>query len=264
MSSPSTQQGRPEVESAWYVYGIVEADVEVLPEARGVGEPPASVELVRSGDVAALVSEIKRDQPLGRPDDLLAHQGLLDAAAADAAVLPMRFGAVVGSRDAVVQELLTAHHDQLVDALRAVAGHVQYVVRSRYVEDTLMREVLDESPTAAQLAGQLHGQPSEATRDLQLQLGEIVNDAVEAKRSADTESIIRALEPVSAATAIRAPTHEQDAAHVALLVQTSRKGELDDTVNRLARDWEGRATLRVLGPMAPFDFIVTTEQGPGG
>ena len=79
----------------WYVYGIVGRDVEVLPEARGVGDPPAPVELVVDGSIAALVSEVPPERPLGTGDDLLNHQRLLDATVLDTPVLPVRFGAVL-------------------------------------------------------------------------------------------------------------------------------------------------------------------------
>src|SRR5688500_16750044 len=85
----------------YYIYGIVPSDVEVDPSARGIGDPPIQVQAIRRGEIAALVSEIDIDSPIGRPQDLLAHESLLDATAAEVPVLPVRFGAVVGSLDAV-------------------------------------------------------------------------------------------------------------------------------------------------------------------
>jgi hypothetical protein len=260
MSSPSAmERQRTDVTAGWYVYGIVEPDVEVLPEARGIGDPPAAVEVVRGGGVAALVSEIILDRPIGRPDDLLAHQRLLDAVVVDAAVLPVRFGAVLTSRDAVAQELLGENEEAFAAALKAMAGRVQYVVRARYIEAALMRAVLEANPAAAKLAESIRDKPAEATRDVRIQLGEIVNNLVEAIRNTDTDRILNALEPVSEATAVRPPPHEMDAAHVALLVNTSRGGDLEQALNRIARDWAKLATVRLLGPMAPYDFVVTTK-----
>src|SRR5690606_25249715 len=115
------------------------------------------------------------------------------------------------------------------------------------------------NPAAAELAEGLRDKSEDATRDIRIQLGELVSNAVEAKRNADTEKIIEALEPLSEATSIRPPSHELDAAHVALLVRASRTEQLDEALNRLAAEWEGRATVRLLGPMAPYDFVVTTR-----
>src|SRR4051812_22580160 len=90
----------------YYIYGIVPSDVEVTQDARGIGDPPSDVEVIPHREIAALVSPIAIARPIGQPADLTAHEHLLDGAAAKVPVLPMRFGAVVTSQDAVVEELL--------------------------------------------------------------------------------------------------------------------------------------------------------------
>jgi Gas vesicle synthesis protein GvpL/GvpF len=258
MSPPVREQG-DEQTYGWYVYGIVESDVEVLPDSRGVGEPPAPIEVVRSGDIAALVSRIELDRPLGSRSDLFAHEDVLDAAAADVPVLPMRFGAVVSSRESVEQELLEPHRDEFADALRELTGEAQYVLRARYVEQALMREVLDENPTAAALRDQLNDPEAQSTNDIQLRLGEVVSHAVEEKRQADTDAVVDSVASVAEVVAVRQPTHEQDAAHVAMLVNTAKEAELEDVLSQLARTWNGRINARLLGPMAPYDFVSTAQ-----
>jgi hypothetical protein len=242
-----------------YVYGIVESDVEVIGEHPGVGDPPAPIEIVSSGDVAALVSPVPLDRPLGDRSDLFAHQEILDATAANVAVLPMRFGAVVSSREAVVEDLLAPHRDEFASALRDLAGETQYVLRARYEEAALMEEIMAENPAAASLREQLRDQPEPLTRDVRIQLGEIVSRAVELKRAADTDAVIAAVHGLTEGISIRPPTHELDAAHVAMLVRAEREPELEQALTQLAQDWSGRAQVRLLGPMAAYDFVVTTR-----
>jgi hypothetical protein len=57
------------------------------------------------------------------------------------------------------------------------------------------------------------------------------------------------------ASVVREPSHELDAAHVAFLVQTDKESEVEQVVEDLARDWEGRIEIRLLGPMAAYDFV---------
>src|SRR5690606_25660154 len=99
-------------EMACYVYGIVPEDVEISPEAVGVGDPPGRIKVVRHREIAALISDVDVSHPLGRAHDLVAHEQLLDAAATEVPILPLRFGAVLTTPDAVVEELLAPHHDQ--------------------------------------------------------------------------------------------------------------------------------------------------------
>ncbi|MER6950176.1 GvpL/GvpF family gas vesicle protein [Nonomuraea sp. NPDC000554] len=246
-----------------YVYGIVPADVQVSDDARGVGSPPAPVRLVRHGEIGALVSEIAIDRPLGTPDDLVAHQQLLDATAAEVPVLPLRFGAVTTSLEAVADELLAPHHDEFLAALDELEGRAEFVVKGRYDERTLLREVLTESPEAAQLRDEIKGKPEDATRNARIQLGELVNQAVSAKREADTDAILDRLAPLSVLTVVRDPSHEEDAVHLALLVERDRQDDVREAVDEYSRQWEGRIGLRLLGPLAPYDFVVTAGQEGG-
>ena len=243
-----------------YIYGLVPEDVEVSSDARGIGDESGEIRLIRHGEIAALVSDVVLDRPLGTPDDLFRHEALLDATAAEVPVLPLRFGSVMTSTEAVVDELLTPHHDEFHSALEELEGRAEYVVKGRYVEQTLFREVLSELPEAARLRAEIQGQPEELTRDARIQLGELVSQAVEAKREADTQTLVEAVAPLAVFTVIRDPSHEQDAVHAAVLMETDRQGELEQVVNEFADQWKDRVEMRLLGPLAPYDFITAKTQ----
>ena len=65
------------------------------------------------------------DHPLGTPDDLHAHQQLLDATAAQVPVLPLRFGAAMATLEAVAGELLAVHHERFAAALAELEGRAE-------------------------------------------------------------------------------------------------------------------------------------------
>ncbi|HVW44809.1 MAG TPA: GvpL/GvpF family gas vesicle protein [Amycolatopsis sp.] len=246
-----------QTETAVYVYGIVPTDVETEPEARGVADAPVTT--VRGDRIAALVSEIPRDQALGTPEDLTAHAALLDGAAAEAPVLPLRFGAVVTTRDAVKEELLTEHQDDFAAALHELEGKAEYVVKARYVEQAVLREILGENEELARLRESIRGKPEDATRNERMTLGEQINNAIAAKREADTRRAADVLAALDVQIAPREPTHERDAVHLACLAATAEQADLEAAVGKLAQEWEGRAEVRLLGPLAAYDFVVTKQ-----
>lgn len=251
------QASRQDKRTACYVYGIVPSDVEVADDVRGVGDPPGKLRIVRDGDLAALVSDVDPTRPLGTPDDLIAHERLLDAIATEVPVLPVRFGAVLEGEHAVADELVAAHHDDFAGALSELEGRAEYLVKGRYVEQSILAEILRENEQAAQLREQIRGEDEDITRDARIQLGEIINNEISARREADTRAAEDAVAELSAASVAREPTHEQDAVHLALLVDRGQQGALERAVGDLAREWEGRVELRLRGPLAPYDFVVT-------
>jgi len=241
-----------------YVYGIVPAEAELAAEVPGVGDPPGRVRLARYGDLAALISEVNLAGPLGTPDDLRAHMAILDATAAELPVLPVRFGAVVASEDAVATELLAAGHDEFAAALHELEGRAEFVAKGRYAQQVVLGEVLAENKRAARLADQIRGVDPDATRHARIELGQIINAAITAKRERDTRALGQVMHGHCVASVVREPTHELDAVHAAFLAGPGEEPGMRQVIEDLARAWEGRIELRRLGPMAAYDFAATT------
>jgi Gas vesicle synthesis protein GvpL/GvpF len=245
-------------QTGYYVYGILPGDVELTEEIRGIGD--CEVTLVRDGDLAALVSEVELIGPLGTTEDLQAHKEILDSVAAGAPVLPLRFGAVVTSEDAVVSELLEPHRDEFAAALEELEGRTEYAIKGQYVESVILEEILSEDSEAAELREQIRGQDADATREERIRLGEIISNAVAAKRERDTQQLLSALEDHAVASVVRDPTDELEAVNVAFLVEEDKADELEQEAEDLGADWDGRVELRVLGPMAPYDFVGPAQE----
>lgn len=246
-------------QTGYLVYGVVPGDVEETGDARGLGD--AAVTVVTHGRVGALVSEVTLDRPLGKPDDLVAYQRLLDSTATAVPVLPMRFGAVMTDIDAV-EGLLADQHDRYADLLERIDGHAEFVVRARYVMDSVLPEILESNEEAGELRDAIRGQPEELTGNARLRLGEIVYQTIEAERQRDTRRLVEVLGDTVAECRELPPTHEEDAAHLAVMVPTAKRDEFDEALRKLADDeWRGWATVRLLGPLAPYDFVQASENG---
>jgi hypothetical protein len=245
--------------TAIYVYGIVPGDVEAEEDAQGIGDPPAKVEVVREGEIAALVSPVSTDRPLGKPEDLKAHAQLLDGTAAVAPVLPLRFGAVMTDAESVATELLRDHHDEFAQALKALEGHAEYIIKGRYDQKKFLSKLLEENEQARALRDDIRGKPEDASRDSRMALGELIANTVESKRQADTQVVVDALDDVAVQVNVREPTHEWDAVHAALLAQVDRQADVETVLERLREQWGGLVDLRLLGPVAAYDFVVTNS-----
>src|SRR5207253_2462963 len=134
-----------------------------------------------------------------------------------APVLPLRFGAVLTSEEAVISELLEPNHDEFVAALEELEGRLQYLVKGRYVEQAVLEEILSEDEEAAQLRDQIRDADPDATRDARIMLGEIISNAIAVLREEDTQELLSAVEGHVVASFVREPTHELDAVYGAFL-----------------------------------------------
>ncbi|MBO0849056.1 MAG: GvpL/GvpF family gas vesicle protein, partial [Pseudonocardia sp.] len=203
--------------------------------------------------LAALVSDIPTDHALGTRDDLVGHERVLDEVAGSAAVLAMRFPAVVEEAD-VVDDLLAPHHDRFVEILAELDGRVQYTLKGSYHHDNVLRELLATDPEIRSLRERIDGLPEDASYYDRVRLGELVVGALETRREADAADMVRRLGPTVVATVEHRPANPDDVINAGFLVERAREREFSDAVEEVGREFDGRVRLRLLGPLAPYDF----------
>ena len=240
-----------------YLYGVAPAAEKVEVEAPGVESSKQGVRRIVHGELAALVSDVESG-PLVAAKGLRAHWRVLEEAVAGATVLPVRFGTVMESEGAVVEQFLAPRHDHLVALLAELSGKVQLSVKAFYDEERLMRGVVDESPAVAQLRERVRQRPKAATYYDRIQLGELVAGEVEQARERDSALVIGRLEPLAVATRREPPGTPDAAVNAAFLVERSRVEEFSEAVGRLSDEVKGRMRLRYIGPLPPYSF--TEEQ----
>jgi hypothetical protein len=239
--------------SLCYVYGILPADARLPAELIGTGG--GAVSLVRHGDLAGVISELPPIGALGTPEDLLAHERVVASLAVASSILPLRFGAMVTTREAVVQEMLEPYHEWFAAALEDLTGRAQFSVSGIYVQETVLREVVAEEPEALQLRESLRGVPEDAGYYDRVRLGELIVHALDAKREADTEELAQTLGPHAVDASARSPIGEDTAVDAAFLVADEERPGFEHAVEELACRWADRVRLRTLGPLAPYDFV---------
>jgi len=211
--------------------------------------------MIRHRDVAGVISELPAEQVLGTREDLLAHEGVVASLAAETTILPLRFGAVVTTSDALVEEMLAPYHAWFAAVIADLTGRREFAIVGTYVEDTVLHEVLEEEPEASRLRERVRKVPEDAAYYDRIRLGELIVQALADKRAADTEALAQALEPYAVAVTMREPIGEDTAADVAFLVADEDRPRFEQATDDLGERWSGRIGLRMLGPLAPYDFV---------
>jgi hypothetical protein len=242
-----------EVEQPVYVYGLVKAGTALPAGLTGLG-PSGAVSMIEHGRVAAIVGDVPLDRPLGARGDLVAHETVLDAVAADTAVVPMRFPAVV-EEPAVVDELLAPNEDHFAALLDDLEGRVQYTLTGRYEQDAVLREVLEGDPEIAALRDRVRSLPEDASYYDRVRLGELVVQALEDRREAEAEAVVERLAPFAVEICPNALGAPDDVVNTAFLVERKRGREFETAVEEAGTALVGRVRLRLLGPIAPYDFV---------
>ncbi|AGB25750.1 Gas vesicle synthesis protein GvpL/GvpF [Mycobacterium sp. JS623] len=238
--------------TATYVYGLVKADAELPPDLQGLG--PGRVGTIAHQRVAAIVSDLPTGRPLGTRDDLIAHERVLDAVAERTAVLPMRFPAVV-EEDGVVSELLAPNQERFMEALARLDGLVQFTVKGRFEQEPVLREIAEADDEIMELRERVRGLPEDATYYDRIRLGELVVTAMQQRRDEVAVRVLDRLKPFAVDMSPRRLTQPDEVLNAAFLVARDRVENFDDAVEGVGRDLAGRVRVRLVGPLAPYDFV---------
>ena len=243
-----------------YVYGITKAAFH--PPMKGGGVEGRLVRQIERGPVSALVGDAPAGPIKASRRNLMAHSTVLQHAAAEGCVLPMRFGVVMPSDEAVIEELLAPHEHVLVEQLDAFEQHVELDLKVVCEEETLLRAILAERPDLAEQRDRMRGRSDEETHFERVELGRAVAGAVEAKREELLREVCTRLEPLAASTEVGEPAHEQMLVNVAFLVERGQVERFDAAVQELAAELGPDMHCKYVGPLPPYHFVeVAAEEG---
>ncbi|TYK45000.1 GvpL/GvpF family gas vesicle protein [Actinomadura decatromicini] len=240
-----------------YVYGVTRAGVALPDGVPGVDDRPVSA--VEGGGCAALVSDLPTGRPLGERADLVAHQRVLNALVeAGTVVLPFRFGAALADRDAVEKELLAANADRFTEILNSLEGRVELRLKASYVQETVLREIMESEPEIAELSRRLREVPADAADAVyydRIRLGELIAQSMQRRRDVDGQALLESAAPAAEAVVPKTPVREEDVLDASFLVRADRRAEFDKAVEELDRAHSTRIRIRAIGPLPPYDFV---------
>lgn len=235
-----------------YVYGVLRAsDVDAAVAVSGVADSP--VRAAEHGELAALVSDLEGGA-LAAAREVRAHWRVLERASEAATVLPIRFGTVMESEEAVRTRLLAPNAERLGHLLTELAGRVQLSVKGDYFEQRLLRKVVDEAPAIGAMQRRLRSLPDEASYYERIRLGEAVAAEVGRRRDEDAGLALDRLAPLAVASRAEEIGSSEAAFNLSFLVERDGVERFSSAVAELAGELGERMRVRYVGPLPPYSF----------
>jgi hypothetical protein len=235
-----------------YVYGVLLA--EKAAKAAPAAVDGTDVRVVHSDALAALVSDRGPEGNAG-VDEVRRHWRVLDEVTKrGATVIPVRFGTVMESDDAVREQLLERHAERLSAIHDRLAGRIQLGVTGRYDEERELEDIVRRTPEIARLRDRVRGLPEAAGRYDRINLGSMVSAEMDRRRAEDGNRARTSLEPLAASAVSQPPAGADGAFDLVFLVDRDKMDAFSAAVQHLADDLAGRVAVRYVGPQPPFHF----------
>jgi gas vesicle protein GvpL/GvpF len=241
----------------FYFYGVVAPGTDLAGLA---GLDDVEVEAVEHGGLAAVVSRLPLDRPPGRSVELAAHARVVDTLAAVTTIVPAQFGLVLDHDLAEVVRVLEDGGPGFQELLDRLDGHVQLRLRASYLPEQVLAELVREDPLVAALRESTQQLPPGTPHPDLVRLGESVSRGLNRKRLEDAQTVLDIVLPHTSQHVVRAGG-EYDVLDVALLVGRDRVPQVEEALEDLAAVVHERIRLRLVGPVAPYDFVENASWG---
>lgn len=250
----------PERETAAgkYMYCIIRCPEPRQFATRGIGERGDVVHTVRFRDLAAVVSDSPIVEYESNRRNMMAHTLVLEEVLQRWDILPVRFGTVAPSAEAIEERVLRRRYGELHGLLQEIAGRVELGLKAFWYEQTIFEEIVAEDPAIRRMRDALAGRPPEESYYERLELGEMVEQAMWKKRAQDGERILSPLRPLAVRVRDGKVLTDRMVLSAAFLVDRARQQAFDGAVRKLDEEMGRRLLFRYVGPVPPYNFVSIT------
>jgi hypothetical protein len=237
-----------------YVYCIIKS-----PKARefgqiGIGDSNNPVYTVHYGDLAAVVS----DTPIRIYDptreNVLAHEFVNETVMREYTVIPMSFGTLFRTEEDIV-ELLKSTYQAFDDVLEKMKDKIEFGLKVLWDRERVIATIEEENEEIRRLRDEINRNVQNSTYFARMQLGRLVEAALEDAGNQYVRDIHEALKPAAVASRSNKPIGERMILNAAFLVDRDRERNFDDAVKEISRKYESLLTFKYTGPWPPYNFV---------
>jgi hypothetical protein len=241
-------------EGGKYVYCIIQTDRAREFGAIGIGGVQARVYTVQHGDLAAVVS----DTPIVIYDptreNVLAHEFVNETVMREFTVIPMSFGTVFRSEEDV-SELLRSTYQAFTDVLEKMRGKIEFGLKVLWDRDKVIASLERDNDEIRRLKDEITRNAQSSTYFARMQLGRLVEGALEMTGNRFVADIHESLKQVAVASRSNKPIGDRMILNAAFLVDREREREFDERVKEVSRRYEELLTFKYTGPWPPYNFV---------
>src|SRR3954471_4949276 len=236
-----------------YVYCIIRSDRPREFGAIGIGGGQR-VYTVSFSHLAAVVS----DTPIVIYDptreNVLAHEFVNETVMREHTVIPMSFGTVFRSEDDV-SELLRSTHQAFSDVLDKMKDKIEFGLKILWERDKVIANIERDNDEIRRLKDEISRHTASSTYFARMQLGRLIEGALEEMSTRYVGDIHDSLKPVAVASRSNKPIGDLMILNAAFLVDRSQESAFDERVKEISRKYEDLLRFKYSGPWLPYNFV---------
>jgi len=251
---------RPGTKEGIYIYCIISSGKEQSFGAPGIGERGDKLYSICAGGLCAVVSHSPMQKFKMSRDNLLAHERAIEDVMKTHTVLPVRF-ATVSENEGKVRKILLKETERFSSLLREMEGRKELGLKAIFNSEKIYAQIAEQEEIK-RLKARLTSMPGDKIYFQKMDLGRMVEKALERERDKCRDKIMGILTPLAIEVKTAKPYGEMMILNGAFLVERAREEEFDRAVHELDEKFGVLVTWHYIGTLPPFNFVnveISTE-----
>jgi hypothetical protein len=206
------------------------------------------------GRVAAVVSDVSGEKIRPERSHLAAHQEVLKKLMAETTPLPMSFGILADSPQAV-RKMLSRNQPALLEQLRRVAGKVELGLRVTWDVPNIFEYFVNTHPELRLARDRLLGGQREPSQEQKIEVGRMFDRLLSEDRDEYTDKVEGILAPHCSELEPKKCRNEREVMNLACLVERAAMPQFESSVFEAAKEFDNNFAFDYNGPWAPHNFV---------
>jgi len=252
LKGPEAAPEAPVDRGGKYLYAIVAGGE--LRRYEDVGIEGSGVYTISAGRVGALVSDFSHSKIRPERRHLAAHQQLLKQLLGETTPLPMCFGMIADSPQAV-RRILVRNQKAFLGQLHRVAGKMEMTLRVTFDVPNIFEYFVATHAELRAARDHFFGTQREPSQEEKIEVGRMFDRLLSEDRQNYTEQVEQILSPVCFELQANKCRHEHEVMNVACLVGREAQKRFEAGVFEAAKLFDNHFAFDYSGPWAPYSFV---------
>lgn len=238
-----------------YLYCVINTAEPANFNVAGVNGDCERIHSVNVNDIAAIVGDSETDIYRFTRSTAMAHESVIRSVMQNFTVLPFSFG-IVANNEKEVTDLLTHYYEEFRTQLQYLEDKTEFDLKALWKDkEQPFQEILAERQDIARYRSSVACRPPAVTYQDRLEIGRMVQEALEAKKKEEGCRILERLRPLAASVQVNATFMDEMLLSAAFLLIKGAEQQFEKALQELDHIYEDKVRFRMVGPTPAFNFV---------
>jgi len=163
--------------------------------------------------------------------------------------------ATVAEDEKKVKKILEKEHDRFKNLLSKMKAKKELNLKAIFKEDVVYKDILEKYEDIRLLKEKVAAIPSEKTHFQLMQIGEMVEEALEREKGKYKDEMLGILQPLAEEVKTNDTYGELMIINAAFLVEKEKEPEFDWEIEGLVDKYGEKVKFKYVGTLPPFNFV---------